>query len=100
MNRRWLPPGLLLGLVLVCAAEDVRAADAAPAKTLAEALPPEKWRQVENAVDRGLAWLSTQQAPDGSFSTFASGQPAVTSLCVLAFLSRGHQPGFGPYGGN
>ena len=25
-------------------------------------------------------------------------QPAITALCVLAFLSRGHQPGFGPYG--
>ncbi len=90
--------GFLPGLLLVCAAEDVRAAEAAPAKTLAEALPPEKWRQVENSVDHGLAWLATQQAPDGSFSTLPVGQPAITSLCVMAFLSRGHQPGFGPYG--
>src|SRR5439155_18077437 len=34
----------------------------------------------------------------GSFPTLASGQPAITSLCVLAFLSRGHQPAHGPYG--
>src|SRR5204863_2613380 len=27
-----------------------------------------------------------------------AGQPAVTSLCVIAFLSRGHQPGIGPHG--
>ena len=27
-----------------------------------------------------------------------AGQPAVTSLSVMAFLSRGHQPGNGPYG--
>jgi hypothetical protein len=28
----------------------------------------------------------------------STAQPAVTSFCVLAFLSRGHQPGPGPYG--
>src|ERR1022692_1284765 len=98
MKPRWLLPGLLFGLALISPAQRVRAADAAPAKTLADALPPEKWRQVENSVDRGLAWLATRQTPDGSFSTLAVGQPAVTSLCVMAFLSRGHQPGFGPYG--
>jgi hypothetical protein len=65
---------------------------------LADALPPEEWAQVEKAVDRALAWLSIQQQPDGSFPTFETGQPAVTSLCVLAFLARGHQPGSGPYG--
>ena len=65
---------------------------------LAGALPPEKWGQVENSVDRGLAWLASQQARDGSFPTHETGQPAVTSLCVMAFLSRGHLPGFGPYG--
>ncbi len=93
-----LLPGFLPGLLLVCAAGGVRAADAVPAKALAQALPPEQWRQVENSVNRGLAWLATQQAPDGSFPTLATGQPAITSLCVMAFLSRGHQPGFGPYG--
>jgi hypothetical protein len=71
---------------------------AMPSKDLAGALPPEKWRQVENSVDRGLAWLASQQADDGSFPTLPTAQPAVTSFCVLAFLSRGHQPGSGPYG--
>jgi hypothetical protein len=99
---------LFLGLLLLSTTGDVRAGDAGapgrpapaavPAKRLAEALSPEKWRQLESSVDRGLAWLATQQAPDGSFPTQARGQPAVTSLCVMAFLSRGHQPGFGPYG--
>ena len=77
----------------------VRADDSiGPSKTLADALPPDKWREVENSVDRGLAWIASRQSPDGSFPTFQSGQPAVTSLCVMAFLSRGHQPGSGPYG--
>jgi hypothetical protein len=53
---------------------------------------------VEGAVDRALAWLAIQQAQDGSFPSQPQGQPAVTSLCVMAFLSRGHQPGYGPYG--
>jgi prenyltransferase beta subunit len=107
-NRAGLWPGLLPVLLLVCLAGDMRAADAgapvrpasaaAPAKGLADALSPEKWREVENSVDRGLAWIASQQAPDGSFPTFPSGQPAISSLCVMAFLSRGHQPGFGPYG--
>jgi hypothetical protein len=98
--RLW--PVILPALLLIAAAREVRAEDAAataaPAKRLADALSPEKWRQVENSVDRALAWIATQQAPDGSFPTQARGQPAVTSLCVMAFLSRGHQPGFGPYG--
>jgi hypothetical protein len=98
MKLSRLLPGLLLGILLVFP-EVVRADDAGtPAKSLDDALPPEKWRQVQDSVDRSLAWLATQQAPDGSFPTYASGQPAVTSLCVMAFLSRGHQPGFGPYG--
>ncbi len=65
---------------------------------LAAVLSPEKWQQVEQAVDRALSWMASQQAADGSFPTLPSGQPAVTSLSVMAFLSRGHQPGIGPYG--
>jgi hypothetical protein len=67
-------------------------------KPLAAVLPPAKWQQVENAVDRALAWMATKQAADGSFPTLPAGQPGVTSLASMAFLSRGHQPGFGPYG--
>jgi hypothetical protein len=71
---------------------------AAAAKSLMAALPPAKWQQVESAVDRALAWMATQQAEDGSFQTLPTGQPGVTSLATMAFLSRGHQPGLGPYG--
>ena len=68
-------------------------------RSLPEAVSPEQWARVEASVDRALAWLSAQQKPDGSFPTAPEGEPAVTSLCLLAFLSRGHQPGTGPYGG-
>jgi hypothetical protein len=99
MKFKSLMRGLFLGLLLIVPVGGVFAADAAaPAKKLADVLPPQKWRELESSVDRGLAWLASQQAPDGSFPSLAVGQPAVTSLCVMAFLSRGHQPGFGPYG--
>jgi prenyltransferase beta subunit len=75
-----------------------RAGGTMPVKSLAGALSAEQWSQVEHSVDHALVWLAAQEAADGSFPTRAIGQPGVTSLCVMAFLSRGHQPGFGPYG--
>jgi len=61
-------------------------------------LSPQQWDQLDRSVDRGLRFLSSQQQSDGSFPTEISAQPGVTSLCVMAFLARGHQPGKGPYG--
>jgi len=59
----------------------------------------EQWQQVDDSVDRGLAWIARQQGAEGSFhSNRRSGQPGITSLCIMAFLSRGHQPGSGTYG--
>ena len=65
---------------------------------LSAALPPGEWLRVETAVDRGLSWLSEQQADDGSFPSVEIAQPAVTSLAIMAYLSRGHVPDQGPYG--
>jgi hypothetical protein len=65
---------------------------------LADALTPAEWARVDESVDRALAWLATHQEPDGSFPSVDEGQPAITSLGVMAFLSAGHQPGQGPYG--
>jgi hypothetical protein len=80
-------------------AQSVEAASAPDIRSdLSDALAPEEWNRVDQGVDRALAWLAGQQQPDGSFPTRPEGQPAVTSLCVMAFLSAGHQPGEGPYG--
>ena len=65
---------------------------------LSAALPPGEWLRVETAVDRGLRWLSEQQADDGRFPSDEIAQPAVTSLAIMAYLSRGHVPDQGPYG--
>jgi len=69
------------------------------------ALSDLQWAELGTAVDRGLAWTATQQQSDGSFgdsltpgSIQAAAQPALTSLAVMAYLSRGHLPGYGPYG--
>lgn len=56
------------------------------------------WQRLDGAVDRALNFIANNQGPDGSFPTHISGQPAVTSLCIMAFLSRGHVPNEGPYG--
>lgn len=73
------------------------------AKPLDESLPGEvltdaEWDRVNESVDRALEWLAQQQNPDGSFPTRPTGQPAVTSLCTMAFLAQGHLPGEGKYG--
>ena len=97
----------LLGILLAAPVERVRAGDAdkpahiaSPAldKSLADALPPEKWRQVEDSVDRALAWIASRQNQGRSFPTSPVGQQSGDQLCILAFLSGGHQPGLGPYG--
>lgn len=63
-----------------------------------DVLPPEEWRRVDLATSRALEFLAAQQLPDGSFPTLPDAQPAVTSLCVLAFMAHGHTPGTGVYG--
>src|SRR5262245_33073127 len=67
-------------------------------KSLTSAVSAAKWQEVEKSVDRALTWMASQQAADGSFRTLPSGQPGITSLAAMAFLSRGHQPGPGAYG--
>jgi hypothetical protein len=99
----------LLVLILcgsVCAQEFPLAGAALQGRTvkrgaedaLSKVLSPSEWRRLDSAVDRAHVWLAAQQLPDGSFPTLTQGQPGVTSLCVLAFMAHGHNPGVGPYG--
>jgi hypothetical protein len=80
----------------------VRAEPAPPSngdeESLASAISPRAWELVEQSIERALAWLATTQNADGSFEAPASAQPAATSLVIMAYLSKGHLPGEGPYG--
>ena len=84
-------------LVLVCVGP-LDAQQAGPTVDPTDVLTSAQWEHVDRSIDRALAWIAGQQSPDGSFPTYRTGQPGVTVLCVLAFLSRGHLPGHGPYG--
>jgi hypothetical protein len=51
------------------------------------------------SIDRALAYLKQTQQADGDWPHGSTaGTTAVPSLAVMAFLSRGHTPGQGPYG--
>ena len=85
--RATLVACLLLGLPAL--APPARGAAPEP-----EPVPP----KAREAVDRGLAWLKENQKADGSWATLPSSTASVPSLAAIAFLSRGHAPGKGPYG--
>jgi len=61
-------------------------------------VPPEQWQRIDKSVKSALTYLASRQDTDGSFPTNYSGQPAVTSLVVLAFLAAGEKPGVGEHG--
>jgi hypothetical protein len=79
---------LLVTLALLLIAPLGRAAD-----------PPKKDKDLEEAVNKALAFLKNTQRDDGSWSAGRAGgrNAAITGLCVMAFLSAGHVPGEGPY---
>ncbi|HOI56228.1 MAG TPA: terpene cyclase/mutase family protein [Phycisphaerae bacterium] len=92
-----------LALLWTAAASAQNTPPAASDSTRSQASPTDvltldQWQQVGTSVDRALAWVATRQQANGAFESPDSGQPGITSLCILAFLSRGHLPDQGPYG--
>lgn len=83
---------LLCGILLGSGAggQELSAQPASPA--VASEITP----QSEQALERGLAWLARNQTPQGNWESEDLG---LVSLGALAFLSAGHLPGRGPYGG-
>ncbi len=53
-------------------------------------------RDVREMTDRGLQYLVTSQADDGSWSDGYRG-PGTTGLAMMAFLASGEDPNFGKY---
>ena len=71
----------------------------------------EKFKEpVDKAVDKALEFLAQKQISAalaakarkprlaGSFQSRMVGNTGISSLCVMAFLAKGHTPGTGPYG--
>src|SRR5262245_56766385 len=57
----------------------------------------------QDAVSRGLAYMASKQAPNGSFGSgygSAGGHAGITALGGLAFMAAGNLPGRGKYGDN
>ena len=66
---------------------------------LTTAISDKKAAEVHSAVDHGLRWLATRQKADGSFGSGERGDSLTSGFAIMAFMSRGHQPGPGHYGG-
>jgi hypothetical protein len=64
----------------------------------AEAFDFAAWRgRIDPAIDRGLAYLISQQNEDGSFGQNYGKTTAIPALVGMAFLSKGYQPSGGPH---
>jgi hypothetical protein len=104
----WLAPSYRrgLGILIVFLTMNLLSGNAqeqqnpliAKSSNLSAALSTGDWARVESSIDRGLEWLAGQQQEDGRFPSEDSIQPAITSMAVMAFLSRGHVPDHGRYG--
>jgi hypothetical protein len=91
--------GLALDLA-VAGAVGLLAARPAQADSASTALAKYQ-KDIDNAIDRALAFLARQQAKNGAWARDPLNAPnlsGITSLCVMAFLAKGHTPGNGPYG--
>lgn len=76
----------------------------APSTSKAQTLPRRQNdtipAQAENIYNRGLRYLATNQAPDGSWGGGSAARPGVVGLCILAFLAHGDDPNHGPHAQN
>lgn len=69
------------------------------AETDAPGDAPELTEATDIAIERGLQYLLTTQNPDGSWSNpDGNFHMAGTSLALMAFMVKGHFPGFGRHG--
>src|SRR5437016_1178714 len=110
-NRCWtISCAILLACTQAASAQTTAPVPEAPrAKDIGIAERPNQVRGDEltpaqrATVEKGLAWLATKQAADGSFGASGAGygaQSGITALSGLAFMSAGNLPGRGKYGDN
>lgn len=80
----------LLFLALLLLASGLRAQD--PTLRLSGQIPPE----AETVYERGLTWLASTQAEDGTWKGNYEGC-GVDGICLMAFLASGEDPNFGKH---
>lgn len=85
------------------APSDSAAPATAPTAPVLTAAQREQDRKVDAAVDKALKYLAKNSKYDPNtrqrwWETGYGKNTAIASLCVMAFLARGHIPGEGPYG--
>ncbi len=89
--QRFIDSGIVTLLMTVfCGTWSARAQDST--LRFGGQIPPE----VDTIYERGLAWLATAQAPDGSWKGNYEGC-GVTGICLMAFLASGEDPNYGHY---
>jgi squalene cyclase len=103
MTRRKLLSTTLAALAAVSLPLSAQEKD--PAKKIGIAARPNQVRgdeitpQAQAAIEKGLAFLASRQAKNGSWSEGQSGA-GITGLAGLALMSGGNLPGRGKYGDN
>ena len=55
---------------------------------------------VDEAIERGLAYLASVQKPDGSFPDNHGATGSISALAGMAFLAKGYTPDSERYGEN
>lgn len=101
INKRLGRAGAACCLSLACVFAWPTSAQVAPTPEpgISDEQAPELTEEAEKAIDRGLQFLLASQNADGSWSS-GNGDYAIagTSLGLMAFMVKGHFPGFGRYG--
>jgi len=98
----YLKCGLFLSLVLAVSATqalDARTDAGRDSDDSRPLLADAQFERLQRSMDKALVYMAGRQKRDGSFPVIRPhAEPAVTSLCVMGFLARGHVPGNGEYG--
>jgi len=104
MTRRKLLAALLASAAVPALGQEKKP-ESAIAKKIGIAAQPNQVRgdeitpQARAAIEKGLAFLASRQAKNGSWSEGSSGA-GITALAGLALMSGGSLPGRGKYGDN
>lgn len=98
-RRGWVSPVLVscsFALLLSCSSASAEVGRGSEQVDFVEITP-----EARRTIDRGLSYLATTQADDGSFGADRYGKHVgISAIAGLAFMADGHVPGRGAFGPN